>query len=397
MKLANLIFSTMASVAMFASAQNTGSITVSISNDLPAARNAETVELMADSVLSRLGSSYCIVKDARGTEIPSQITYDRKLVFPVSAPASATATYTILPSAQAPSYFSTVEGDLRPERADDISWENELVGFRVYGPATQRRGERAFGYDIFFKHPQDKPVLDILYGEQCSSANWAKVDSLRKIDPKLAKDFENSFTYHLDHGLGMDCYAVGPTLGDGVAALMENDSLRFAWCYDKATILDNGPVRFTVLVDFAPREFAGDTITEHRIITLDTRSHLNNTKVWFDNLKDPATIAAGFPRRDDSAAILNAADGYIAYADPTQGKDNGRAMLGVVLDRAADSARETQGHIVATAKVQPDSPFSYLWGFAWDRADIPSMEQWGEYLKHYAAARRHPLKVELSY
>ena len=56
MKLANLIFSTMASVAMFASAQNTGSITVSISNDLPAARNAETVELMADSVLSRLGS-----------------------------------------------------------------------------------------------------------------------------------------------------------------------------------------------------------------------------------------------------------------------------------------------------------------------------------------------------
>lgn len=72
-------------------------------------------------------------------------------------------------------------------------------------------------------------------------------------------------------------------------------------------------------------------------------------------------------------------------------------MLGVVLDRAADSARETQGHIVATAKVQPDSPFSYSWGFAWDRADIPSMEQWGEYLKHYAAARRHPLKVELSY
>lgn len=56
-------------------------------------------------------------------------------------------------------YETQVTGRLYPERADDVAWENEKVGFRIYGPATQAKGERSFGYDIFFKYPDKGLVL----------------------------------------------------------------------------------------------------------------------------------------------------------------------------------------------------------------------------------------------
>lgn len=95
-------------------------------------------------------------------------------------------------------------GRVYPERNDDLAWENGLVAFRAYGPATQRNGERAFGYDLFLKYPDKGPVLERLYAAQTSARNWAVVDSLRKTDPDRAREFERSFTYHVDHGYGMD-------------------------------------------------------------------------------------------------------------------------------------------------------------------------------------------------
>lgn len=396
MKLPHFLLSTMAAASLLACSQSSKALTVTVSNDLDFPRNGETVELPADSILHLLGSKYCRITTAEGKEIPSQITYDGKLIFNADVDAASTATYNILPDNTMPVYTATVSGDLRPERADDISWENEKVGFRVYGPATQARGEKAFGYDIFFKHPTSELILDTLYAAQTSSANWAKVDSLRKIDRKLASDFEKTFTYHLDHGLGMDCYAVGPTLGDGVAVLMEGDSLCFAWCYDKVKILDNGPIRFSVSLDFAPRAVGADSaVVEHRILTLDSGSHLNDAKVWYDGLSSPRKIAAGFPRRDDTPAVMKAEEGFIAYSDPTQGPDNGRALLGVVLPEGVDSAYEAQGHILATTVIEPTDALRYNWGFAWSRTDIDNMDKWAEYLDRFAKAKRSPLKVSV--
>lgn len=396
MKLAHFLLPAMATAALLACSQGSKALTVTVSNELDTPRTGETVELPADSILQLLGSPYCLVTTADGKEIPSQITHDGKLIFNADVEAVSTATYNILAADTMPLYTATVSGDIRPERADDISWENEKVGFRVYGPATQARGEKAFGYDIFFKHPTSELILDSLYAAQTSSTNWAKVDSLRKIDPKLASDFEKSFTYHLDHGLGMDCYAVGPTLGDGVAVLMEGDSLCFAWCYDKVKILDNGPIRFSVSLDFAPRVVGSDSaVVEHRVITLDSGSHLNEAKVWYDGLSSPRKVAAGFPRRDDAPALLNATEGIIAYSDPTQGTDNGRALLGVVIPEGADSAFEGQGHILATTVLEPSDTLQYNWGFAWSRTDIDTMYKWVQYLEQFAKTKRSPLKVSV--
>lgn len=278
---------------------------------------------------------------------------------------------------------TTVYGRIYPDRADDLAWENEYVGFRIYGPATQRNKEKAFGYDIFFKHPTCNIVIPKLYEAQCSRANWDKVDSLKKVNPRLAQKFIDSFTYHIDHGMGMDCYAVGPTLGAGVAALMEGDSICFPWCYEKAEILENGPKHFTVRLDFAPVAKGSDKeVTEHRLITLESGSHLNKCKVWFDGLSSERRIVAGVPRRDNHRAYTNAEKGIIAYSDPTQGPDNGRAMLGVRM-AGAEKAYEAQGHILLEKTIQPTDTLEYEWGFAWDmarNADIPDFDAWINYL-----------------
>lgn len=277
--------------------------------------------------------------------------------------------------------FAQVSGRVYPDPNEDLAWENDVVAFRAYGPKTQKRGERSFGYDIFLKYPENGEVLEYLYGEQTSRKNWAKVDSLRKIDKKLAKEFENSFTYHVDHGYGMDCFAVGPTLGCGVAAIAIGDSIVYPWCYDSVEILENGPRRFKAILTFAPKEIDGDpAVVEQRVITLDKESHLNHCEVSYSGMTKPHTIVVGFPIRDAATEFCDVEKGIIAITDPTQGSDNGKIFLGVVSSNPCTKATIIDNHWLLTSEIAPDETFTYDWGYAWDRTDIPTRTQWLEYL-----------------
>lgn len=370
------------------------SLDVTVENPLGIARADEIVELPADSILNLLDASHCYITDGKGREIPSQITHDGLLIFAADVDANGSASYTVHASDTMPVYTSVATGRIYPERADDIAWENETVGFRAYGPTTQSRGERAYGYDIFFKHPTPTPILEKLYEPETNPRTWEIRDSLLTISRELADSFVNTISYHIDHGLGMDCYAVGPTLGAGVAALLDNDTICYAWCYDKAEVLDNGPLRFTVKMDFAPVAIGSDTcVTESRIITLDSGSHLNRCEVRYEGLSSPRAIAAGFPLRDDDAPYTDNGNGIVAYSDPTQGHDNGRAMLGLIMP-GCDSTRTLDNHITAVSTARPDSAFIYYWGFAWDRADITDKAAWQQYLGTKAKTLATPLSVK---
>lgn len=281
-----------------------------------------------------------------------------------------------------------VYGKVYPERNDDLSYENDVVGFRIYGPKTQRNGEKSFGYDIFAKYPDTGLVLPYLYGEQCSRSNWAKVDSLRKIDKQAAKKLEESFTYHIDHGKGGDFYAVGPTLGCGVAALLDADGkIQFPWCYDMVEIVENGPDRFEAILSFAPVAIGNDTITERRRLVLDKGSYLNYCEVSYDGMTHPYGIVAGFPRRDDGEAIMKPEEGVLAYEDPTQRNDSGKIFTGIIIPGGAEDMLEDQSHILAKSIISPGETFRYYWGNAWSKGRIASFEDWIRYLEGYLASQ----------
>lgn len=355
------------------------------------AENHRIIELESERLRAELGSECFYVTDIKGEEIPSQLTYDGKLIFRIDEESDGDGNgnngkqpFSVHPSDTLRRYPPTVYGQVYLKRADDLAWENEKVGFRVYGPATQAKGEKAFGYDIFFKHPTAELILDRLYSAQTSELNKAKVDSLKAIDPKLAKRFANSFSYHKDHGLGMDCYAVGPTLGAGAAAVSIGDSIIYPWCYMNVEILDNGPLRFTARLDYTPFEIGGKSgITEHRLISLDSGSYLNRCEVWYEGLTEPVDIVAGFPLRDEHPVYADEENGILAYADPTQGRSNGKAQLGIVIPESPCREVKMCGHTLLQTRLSPGEHFIYYWGFSWDKAEGNDFGWWKDYLDKF--------------
>ena len=198
-------------------------VTVTVTNPTAMERAGEMVEVSMGDVSSMLqlaDTTQIVVLDADGQQVPYQITYDEKVIFPASVAANGTAVYTI--QTGTPEAFAVKAcGRYYPERVDDVAWENDLVAFRTYGPALQATGERAFGYDIWTKYNTTEPVVEARYAGELNPETKAKIAELKKTDPKAASELYRSVSYHVDHGNGLDCYKVGPTLGGGTAALMK--------------------------------------------------------------------------------------------------------------------------------------------------------------------------------
>lgn len=388
-------------------------VTVTVTNPLAMERSNEMVEVSMETVTDRLGladTAQIVVLNADGQQVPYQITYDGKVIFPAAIAAGGTATYTI--QTGTPEAFDVKAcGRCYPERMDDMAWENDLVAFRAYGPALQAKGERGFGYDLFTKYNTTEPILEAMYAKELDKETLAKIAELKKTDPKAAAELSRERSYHIDHGYGMDCYAVGPTLGAGVAALMVNDSIIYPWCYKNQEILDNGPLRFTVKLEFTPLTVKGDsTVVETRLITLDAGSHLNKTAVSYSNLKETLPIVAGIVLHEpDGAVVADAANGYITYVDPTTGPDNGKIFMGAAVPAVVKDAKtvlfsekekkernNADGHVLAVSDYEPGSEYVYYWGFAWDKADIKTADAWNRYVADFAQKVRNPLTVKVN-
>lgn len=387
-------------------------LTVTVTNPLPLQRTGEMVELPMNEVTTRLqltDATQVVVLDADGQEVPAQTTHDGKLIFPVSVAAHASASYMV--QAGTPRDIVTKAcGRVYTKRLDDLAWENDLAGFRAYGPALQARGERGFGYDLFTKRGTDLPVLEKMYASELNPDNWKKVEELRKTDPEAADKFINGISYHVDHGYGMDCYAVGPTLGAGTTALLVNDTIVYPWCYATQEILDNGPLRFTARLVFHPLTVGSDTaVIETRLITLDTGSYLNRTTVSYKNLSQTRPIVTGIVLHEpDGRMEARAEEGYMTYTDPTTGPDNGKIFLGAVFPAHVDSIKpvlfsrqekeqrnNADGHLLAISRYEPGNDYVYYWGFAWSRADIHTTDEWNAYMADFARKIRHPLQVTM--
>lgn len=391
--------------------ENNRTMTVTIGNPLDMERSGEMVEVPMAEISDQLklaDTAQIVILDAEGVEVPYQITYDEKVIFPVTVGAGSSATYTIEPGNPTPVDTKTC-GRQYPERLDDMAWENELVGFRAYGPALQAKGERGFGYDLFLKRGTSEPILEEFYAKELDKEIRKRANEMKKTDPKGAAELLRSISYHIDHGYGMDCYAVGPTLGAGVAALVADGEIVYPWCYKDFEVLDNGPLRFTVKLVFNPLTVKGDSnVVETRIISLDAGSHLNRTAVSYEGLKETLPVVTGIVLHDDGAITTDADNGYMTYVDPTNGPDNGKVFVGAAFPAdikdakavkfSADEKKQranAEGHVLATSDYEPGSTHVYYWGFGWDRADVKDIDVWNSYMAAFAQKVRNPLTVTI--
>ena len=284
---------------------------------------------------------------------------------------------------------SAVYVGLFPKRKDDLTWENESSIWRAYGPTLQASGERAFGYDIWCKSTKRSVTEERYYK---FFRGYELADSLHALGLDAAADSTvHAMTFHIDHGDGMDCYAVGPTLGGGTAALLSPEGgIIYPWAWRSHQILANGPLLAAFKLDYDTLLVGNDTVFEHRTIVTQKGTRFNIINVTYDGLSSPHDIAVGIVYHDWPDSVrLDDKGRYIAYSDPSDqpGNDPGRVLVGAYIPTLQRTALE-QGHLLGIAHYTPGDTFTYYMGSGWSKGDCPSLEQMCSELQQLSEAPR---------
>ena len=387
-------------------------VTITVSNPLTKAR-VEVVEVDFSVLKKKLGTEQIIVTDADGKEIPSQLTWNGKLIFQAGVGAKGKSLYYVKKGTPH-QYEVRAKGRLFTERQDEFGWENDRVAYRVYGHGG------AVGYDLFNKSTSDL-MLEYWYA---SEQNQEMRSVSKQLHDRgyhdLADQVYNAFCYHIDHGKGMDCYTVGPTLGGGANALLKADgSLFMPQCYKTFEILDQGPLRFTVKFTYPTQDYEGEQVTETRIISLDAGTHFNRVTLSYEGLTKPVQMASGtvIHKSNPSAYVLSQESGYLGYedlGDPSVynakykeelSQQMGKIYIGLLYpDKAIKVSYQQRengiatGHILATTTYKPTTSYTYYFGSGWDKnpsTNFHSLTDWEAHLSDAAKGVRNPLKVTI--
>lgn len=387
---------------------NSPSVEVEVTNATKDNRS-DVVELDAETVFEKLGlggGRQFVVYDGDRTEVPYQLTHDGKLLLQAFVRPQSATRMTIVKGLPA-DYRFTAWGRVYAQREDDLAWENDRNGWRAYGPAIQRSGQRLYGFDVFNKNVPH-PMLETFYHSELTS--YGLQDKLRKAGRGgECAALHRTLTYHRDRGNGMDAYTVGPTLGAGLPALMENGSFIFPQCYEDVEILDEGPLRFAARMRFgAVKVGRSDHVVESRVVTLDKGTHLNRCEVTYDNLGEAHKVAAGIVvhKSHPEAYVMNKKLGYVAYADAMDHPEamNGLIYIGCLFPEGLKTVKYVPvakeeagavGHVVGICDYKPHTVFTYYFGSAWSKYDMPDFGVWQESLARYGRMLKEPLKVTL--
>jgi hypothetical protein len=350
------------------------------------ARPAEVVELPLSEVHSHMKDIDHIAAENAATHemLPTQIynapegsSHDLLLIA-VQMPASGKIVIDFVASAGKANGEPLVFGREAPERKDDFAWENQYVAYRVYGPALEATGEITSGIDVWSKRVPNL-VIDRFYKHDA--------EGQRTHNPKLS--------YHVDDGVGLDSYLVGPTRGCGGTAVLSDGKLWVSKNYTHLKMLSNGPVRFAFELTYAPWNANGVEVTETKRITLDAGSRLNKIESTF-TFNSAATIdaIAGLAIHK-GADFSTLADGHILSVwDTPQDQTAGRIATGMI-EAPGQQAKATQvdGQGLLVFPVHSGQSFTYYAGSGWSKADMPTQAAWDAYLQGRLLALEHPLQM----
>ena len=359
-------------------------LTLQISNPGTTDRENEMVEVAWYDVkqhLSLTENQAIVVTSNAGEQIPYQLVTNgtdsvETLIFPATLAAGASGTYQIAVG-ESQTFQPLVYGRLVPERKDDFAWENNRTAFRIYGPALKATGEISNGMDF-----------------------WAKKTDSLIIDKWYKNDLSGIASYHKDNGEGLDFYKVGRTLGLGMTAPVNNDTLCLGHNFVTAKILDNGPLRITFMLTYDPYMAGESEIKETRIISLDAYSHFNKVTHIFETDTTLLTVATGIvmPEEDPEANAANTTfgdnTGIIAYETPAN-EANGTIFTAAINPDGFGIIKVSNGHFLGLNSYQPGNKYSYYAGGGWSKAGFNNFDEWTSFVKETKANIELPLIVEI--
>jgi len=355
-------------------------VEIEVFNNSEVDRENEMVELCLCQ-LKEFTPTSIVLYDENGKTVPSQILYKgsdepKALIFPVTLKAGIQSVFTVKEGNPVKTSAKT-NVRLVSERKDDMSWENDRIGFRMYGPGSANEYQ-SNGVDVWLKKTKAL-ILD----------KWYKDDLSKKA------------SYHLDHGEGLDCYNLKQSLGAGGITPYSKDSFWTAPHFDRYKILDNGPLRSSFVLYYDAIKYGSKKLKEEMMVTLDAGSNLNEAVVVYKGDTTQIRLAAGVYLHDTIQSLDgDATRGYIGYGENVYTQDlvkvsAGRCYTGVVFEKEVPLVKRLKGHCVAIFNYKMGEEFKYYFGAGWNKYGFKNDSDWFRYLSNKRIALTQPLKVRI--
>jgi hypothetical protein len=343
-------------------------------------RKGEMVEVNISDLKSTLFSKPFFLKNRSNHEVDYQLIYNGNikpqiLIFQADVKAKSSTTYTLTvgqPTIVKPKTFARFV----PERKDDIAWENDMAAYRMYGPALAN----------------ENPSNGVDY--------WAKCTNNLVVDQRYKDDVYNKISYHVDHGLGLDFYKVGHTLGCGGVAPYVNGKLCVGSHFSRYKIIEVGPLRSIFSLEYDSVEVGNSIYREELTITTTAGSLLNKGTVRFIGAYQKMELAAGIYLHDVPGVlkqnVVNGTSGYAEVATSDAKVPAGRDYIGVFIPAKVNKAFTEGEHALVTSSYRPGDSFTYYFGAGWSKWHYPTDNDWFAALNQFRETTCSPLKVTIN-
>jgi hypothetical protein len=350
---------------------------ITVTNNTNVERTNEMVEVSAKELGIREKTQY-ILKDTNGEEIAYQLVYNGEktpqlLIFQATIAANSAVTYVLIKGKPAEVKAKTFARYI-PERKDDFAWENDLAAYRMYGPLLANENP-SNGVDLWLKRT-DELIVDKFYHD----------------------DLNSGLSYHIDHGLGLDCYKVGYTLGAGGIAPYIDGKLYVGNYYSSQKMLDNGPLRSTFVLTY-DSVLVGNTYYNQTItISTDAGALMNKAIVTYIGDPKEMELAAGIFLHDEKGLlIMEQGNGIISYAEDAVSEieklPSGRNYVASYVPATVNNAFMQDTHALLLSSYNAGDAFIYYFGGGWSKWGYETDEKWFAAVKKFTFSKKNQLKV----
>ncbi len=349
--------------------------TVTVNNPANFQQTSQTVEVAWDTLVAKVAEltpENVVVTDLQGTQVPSQVIFEggetpRSLIFQVTLAGGESADFSVMVGTRK-AYKAETFGRFVPERLDDYAWENNVVAYRIYGPALEK----------------DMVTNGIDF--------WSKSTPELVIDAWYEKDLSGKGSYHLDTGEGNDCYNVGTTLGMGASSPVWDGKLCYSRNFASWKTLDNGPVRTSVQLTYAPFAVGDLQVSLVKTISLDANTRFNKIVDLYSGDFDTISVAAGVIMHD-STEVKTGADWSALYEPASDSRSGKDGYIGGAVVLPGSSPLEIDHSMTRVVTVKAGQPMVYYAGAGTSKRDMTDAAKWFDYVGQTAASLAAPLQV----
>lgn len=349
-------------------------ILIKVENPISVSRKNETISLSYELVKKEFQNSdikFLQIKDIKLDKllVTQPIDYDQdgvidEFLFQSDFNSKETKYFSISLTENKPDSSSVYAKYIsKPEGLGDFCWENDYIGYRMYGQARADAQGTGTAIDV-----------------------WCK-----KLPGRLTdKWYTPGQSYHVEKGYGADHYASGKNQGCGGSGIYYNDQVYFSKSYSSWKIIANGPIRLVFELEFTGWQLENNDIKETKRITLDAGQYFNQIESTYKltNKELKFSHAVGIVQRLDSKSVIEKNEGSFESWESLiipAGEDNGYLGCGFIADPTSKliDVKNINEHLFGLMVANPEESIRYYTGAAWSEfGSIKSFEIWKTYVEN---------------